>query len=143
MTAQTAGRNFQLRAGGAKPEELPVPITLVTGQKLYRGSLVAVTTAGQARPARTVSSNSDVIVGFSERDVDGTTAGTKTEGVRRGIIDCANDSGDPVTLASLGRSVYAVDDQTVSAGSASSTRVVAGKFLGFDEDSGRPLVEVG
>lgn len=143
MAAQTTNRDVRLRAGGAKTDQLPRPLTLAASTGLFIGSLVAVTTAGTARPARTVSSNSDVIVGFSESEVSTAAGDTETAGVRRGIIELVNDVSDPVTAASIGRNVYAVDDQTVSAGSASSTRVVAGKFLGFDEDTGKPLVEVG
>lgn len=146
MSAQTAERDVRLHVGGAKPEELPVPIPLAANVKLWRGALVAITTAGQARPARNTASNTDVIKGFAERTVDntgGSAGDVSTEGVRRGIIDLANDGSDPVTAASWGRTVYAVDDQTVSAGNNSGARVAAGTFWGFDEDTGRPLVEVG
>jgi hypothetical protein len=146
MTAQSAERDVKLRAGGAKGDHLPEAFGLAAGAKLYKGSLTAIDTSGNARPARNTSSNSDVIVGFSERTVDnssGSAGDVKTEGVRRGIIELNNDGSDPVTAASIGRTVYAVDDQTVSAGSNSSARVSAGKFMGFDADSGKPLVEVG
>lgn len=146
MTALSAERDVKLRAGGAKGDHLPEPINLAASVKLYKGSLVAVDTSGNARPARSTAANSDVIVGFSERTVDnssGSAGDVQTEGVRRGIIELNNDGSDPVTAASIGRTVYAVDDQTVSAGTATSTRVATGKFMGFDSDSGKPLVEVG
>lgn len=146
MTAQAAARENRLRAGGAKPDELPVPLPLAASVKLWAGAFVAVDTAGNARPARSTAGNSDVTVGVSERTVDnsaGIAGAVKTQGVRRGIVEAENLTGDPVTAASIGRNVYAADDQTVAATSGGATRVVAGKLWGFDTDSGKPLVEVG
>lgn len=146
MTALNAARSPRLRVGGAKPDELPVPLPLAAGVKIYEGALVAVDIAGNARPARAVAANSDVIVGVAERTVDNTggAAGAKTtQGVRRGIVECENLGADLVTVAAIGRTVYAQDDQTVAAGHNGATRVSAGKFWGFDTDTGKALVEVG
>lgn len=146
MAALTASRDPKLRAGGAKPEHIPVPVGLAANVKLFAGGLTAIDATGRARPARSIAANSDVVVAVSEREVSnvgGAAGAVATEGLRRGVVELNNDNGDPVTIAAIGRSVYAVDDQTVAASSGGGTRVAAGKFWGFDEDTGRPLVEVG
>lgn len=144
MTAQAANRDARVRVGGAKPSELPRPLPLAAGVVLFVHAIVSVDTAGNARPGRT--STTDKVVGFNKNYVSnaGGIAGAKeTAGVERGIIECENSEADPVTVASIGRDVYLVDDQTVAATNGTNTRVRAGTFWGFDEDSGKPLVEVG
>lgn len=146
MTAQAADRDPKLRAGGTNPEVLPGPVPLAANVVLYKGAMVAADTSGNARPARSVAANSDVTIGFSMSRVSnsgGSAGDVSTDGIRQGVIEVNNDGSDPVGAANLFRNVYAVDDQTVSAGSNGSTRVVAGKLMGFDADSGKPLVKVG
>lgn len=144
MTAQAANRDPRLRVGGAHPDEIPRALPLAANVHIYAGAIVSVDTSGNARPGRT--STTDVVIGFAEREVDNTggIAGAKlTEGVRRGIIEMENYGSDPVTVASIGRTVYLVDDQTVAISNGTNTRIAAGIFWGFDEDTGKALVEVG
>lgn len=144
MTAQAANRDARVRVGGAKPQQLPRRLPLAANVILYAHAIVSVDTSGNARPGRT--STTDKVVGYSERYVSnsGGSAGDKyTEGVSRGIIEMENSDSDPVTVASIGRDVYLVDDQTVASTNGTNTRIRAGTFWGFDEDSGKPLVEVG
>lgn len=144
MTAQAGNRDARVRVGGAKPQQLPVPLKLAANVVLYVHAIASVDTAGNVRPGRT--STTDKVVGYNERYVSnagGLADAKETEGVSRGIIECENSEADPVTVASIGRDVYLVDDQTVAATNGTNTRVRAGTFWGFDEDSGKPLVEVG
>ena len=144
MTAQAGNRDARVRVGGAKPQQLPVPLKLAANVVLYVHAIVSVDNAGNARPGRT--STTDKVVGYNEWYVSnaGGIAGAKeTEGVSRGIIECENLEADAVTVASIGRDVYLVDDQTVAATNGGNTRIVAGRFWGFDEDTGKALVEVG
>lgn len=144
MAAQTGNRDPRARVGGAKPQEIPRALPLAANVALYAGAVVSVDTSGNARPGRT--STTDKVIGYSERNVSnaGGIAGAKeTEGVSRGIIEMENLEADAVTVASIGRDVYLVDDQTVAATNGGNTRIVAGRFWGFDEDTGKALVEVG
>ena len=144
MTAQAGNRDPRARVGGAKPQEIPRALPLAANVVLYAGAIVSVDTAGDARPGRT--STTDKVIGYSERQVSnsGGSAGDKsTEGVSRGIIECENSGTDPVTVASIGRDCYLVDDQTVASTNGTNTRIRAGTFWGFDEDTGKALVEVG
>lgn len=144
MTALAANKNPRARVGGAKPQQIPRPLPLAANVVLYAGAIVSVDTSGNARPGRT--STTDVVVGYADRKVSnsGGSAGDKsTEGVSRGIVEMENSGSDPVTVASIGRTVYLVDDQTVAATNGTNTRIAAGTFWGFDEDTGKALVEVG
>ena len=144
MTAQAGNRDARVRVGGAKPQQLPVPLKLAANVVLYVHAILSVDNAGNVRPGRT--STTDKVVGYNERYISnaGGLAGAKeTEGVSRGIIECENLEADALTAADIARDCYLVDDQTVARTNGGNTRIRAGTFWGFDEDSGKPLVEVG
>jgi hypothetical protein len=102
---------------------------------IYYGALVALDTAGNARPART--STTDKVIGMNAGDrVDNTTgaAGAKTITVRNDrLVRVANSSaGDLIALLDVGGDCYAVDDQTVAKTNGTNTRVRAGTVCGVD-----------
>jgi hypothetical protein len=141
----SSNRDAGKRLGGAKGEQLPVKYPVAASVVLWAGALIAIDTSGNARPART--STTDKIAGINPRKVDnsGGAAGAKTvSGIERGTFSFKNLTGDAITAAHLLNNVYVVDDQTMAATSGGNTRVVGGKFLGFDPDiTGNVLVEVG
>lgn len=129
MTALTQDRNTQTKDG------VLVGLAVGAGVKIFGGALVGVNAAGFAVPASADATL--VTVGRSDQHVDNTGGadGAATVNVVRGkLIKLANSSADPVTQASVGRTCYVVDDQTVAAGHATNTRPAAGKVFGIEAD---------
>lgn len=129
MTATTQDRNTPLKDG----ELIVVPVA--AGVKIPAGTLVAANAAGYATPGAT--SATLAYLGMADAGVDN---GAGTDGavgvpVRRGkAFKWANDGGDPVTQASLGRACYIVDNQTVAKTHGTNTRSPAGLVVGVDAD---------
>lgn len=117
MSALTKERNTPEYAG--RTHVRPV----AAGVKIFQGSLV-VMASGYAQPA--TAATGLVGDGRAKETVDnlGGAAGAAFVATERGCFRFAN-AGD-VTLAHVGLPAYAVDDQTVSASSNSSTRSQAG-----------------
>jgi hypothetical protein len=136
MAALTKDRNTKI-----KSEDQGYTITgEVAVVEIFNGALLTIDTTGFARPARTTGT--DVIGGLAEFAVDNTggSAGDEEVKILRGVVaEMENDAGSLVVQANFGRDVFVLDDQTV--GTASST-VVAGTFVGFDPESGKPLVKL-
>lgn len=129
MTALSQDRNTQTKDG------VIVGLAVAAGVKIFGGGLVGVNATGYAVPA--AANATLAIVGRSDQYVDNTagTDGSKTVTIVRGkLIKLANSSADPVTQASVGRTCYVVDDQTVAAGHATNTRPAAGKVFGIEAD---------
>ncbi len=109
--------------------------------RIWQGTIV-VNDAGVAAPGRTAPGL--VAIGLSQETVDNTAgaAGAKRVKVRRDTAYLKNSSGDPVTAASIGKDVFIVDDETVSATNAGgNTQSVAGKC--FDLDASGVWVTIG
>ena len=105
------------------------------------GKTFAMLGEGHRRAGR----GTDVVVGYADRKVSnsGGSAGDKsTEGVSRGILEMENSGSDPVTVASIGRTVYLVDDQTVALRNPTGEYPVAGRIYDVDAD-GKVYVEHG
>ena len=108
---------------------------LVAGAtKIYTGALVCANASGYAVPGAVATTLT--YLGRSEQYVDNTGAdGAKTVLVRRKkAFKWANHGADPGTQASLLKTVYIVDDQTVAATSGTGTRSAAGVMVGLDTD---------
>jgi hypothetical protein len=95
--------------------------------------------AAKCIPAETGAGQTDLFVlGFFTENLTGD--GTKTVSVRlkREITVrwFANDGTDPVVAGDIGKQVYAVDDQTVSNSSATSTRSTCGIAWAVDATKG-------
>lgn len=127
--ALIADRNTPLKDG----EEIGVP--MAAGAKIYGGGMVVANATGYAAPGSTATTLT--YLGRAEEQVDNADGndGDKTVLVRRGkAFKFENSDTDPVTQASLGKSCYIVDDETVAATSGGSTRSAAGIVVGLDDD---------
>lgn len=133
MVAATADQNLQRRYG----DEFGYPVA--AGARVFRDTLVAVTTASVLVPAGTTGAVA--IVGLAEQQVDnrtGTAATTASLRCRHGIFPMPF-SGTVVTPANIGAAVYAVDDTTVSLDSTGG-RLKAGTLAGIE--GGRVWVQL-
>jgi len=102
--------------------------------RIWQGTIV-VNDAGVAAPGRTATGLTALGLALETADNREGSAGAITVKARRGAFYLKNSSGDPVTAASIGKDVYIVDDETVSATNAGgNTQSVAGKC--FDVDAG-------
>lgn len=123
MAALTQDRNTVSRQ--ATLFEFPV----AAATRIHAGALV-VLDAGAAKGAVTAAGL--VGVGRARKGVDNTAgaAGDVSVEVERGTFRWSN-AGD-VTLAHVGSPAYAVDDQTISASSATNTRSAVGTIRDVD-----------
>lgn len=140
MTALTAPRLTKRLNAEPIVYELAIPVKAAT--KIYGGSMVATDATGYAVPAATATGLR--VWGVAEDTVDNTSgaSGDVFIRVRRGAFNMnVGTSGDALAQADIGAMVYAIDDNTVGKTSASSTRSIAGKFLGFETD-GTPYFEL-
>lgn len=136
MAAATGPITITDKQGAQVPMQyLTVPVKAST--TIYAGTLV-VADAGYAAPGRTATGL--VALGrAAETVVNSGSNGAKSIRVDRGAFIFNNaTSTDAVTQASLGASVYVLDDNTVTI--TATGRSVAGKFIGFE--GGRPVVEI-
>lgn len=121
MTALSADRNTPERSGNTYT--WPVK----AGATIYRGALVMLE-AGEAVPGKTATGL--VAAGRAET---GTAEDPNQVTVRRGVFRFANStSGDAITNADYGATVYCVDDQTVAKTNGTNTRSAAGICRGVD-----------
>lgn len=118
MTALTSERDTPARDG--KTFGIPMAAAVL----IYAGALVCYDADRNATPGATATTLKGA--GRAKETVDNTSgaAGDLTIEVERGVFRFAN-AGD-VVRANIGASAYAVDDQTVSASSATSTRSIIG-----------------
>lgn len=143
MTALTAARNTVKLGDEAVPVLMSIPVKAST--KIYAGSLVAVN-AGYAVPVS--ASTALKIIGRAESTVDNTSGsdGTLTVQVSRGVFRWAN--GDTIVQADVWKIAYGLDDQTVTKGSGTGARSIAGMIIAVDSDgvwveSKGPPAEIG
>ncbi len=108
---------------------------LKAGAKFYRGSVIAVTSAGYA--VRPGDSGAAAIVGISPALIDnsGGVDGALRVEPRRGILALTVPSA---THANIGAAVYATDDATLTL--TASTNLRLGTLVGID--AGQTFVEV-
>jgi hypothetical protein len=109
--------------------------------KIWQGSIV-VNDAGVAAPGRTAATLVALGMALETADNTGGAAGDIKASVRRGTFCFKNSASDAVTAASIGKTVYIVDDETVSGTNAGgNTQSVAG--VCFDLDSAGVWVTIG
>jgi hypothetical protein len=103
-------------------------IQMKAATKINQGSLVVID-AGYAAPGRTAVGL--IAAGVATQTVDNTTGanGAKTVEVRRGTFLWANNPGDLIVQADLGKNCFILDDQTVSKTDGVGTRSIAGKIM--------------
>lgn len=128
--ALSADRNTQLKDG----ELISVP--MAANAKIFAGGMVAANATGYATKGATATTLT--YLGRAEEMVDNTGGadGAKSILVRRGkAFKWKNSAGDAVTQASLGKTCYIEDDETVSATNAGgNTQSAAGKVVGVEAD---------
>lgn len=144
MTALTGAKDISKYGVEAKPSQIPVALPVKGATTVHKGALVGQS-GGYVLPARSTSSNADVILGVAAESVDnsaGSDGDLTIKHIVRGVFAFVNSSStEAITNAEVGKTVYAADDQTVSKTSASSTRVAAGVCVGLD--GAQVLVQVG
>ncbi|MXR36714.1 hypothetical protein [Craterilacuibacter sinensis] len=129
MTATTQDRNTPFKDG----ELIVAPVA--ASVKILAGTLVAANAAGFATPGAT--STTLAYLGMADANIDNSAGadGALTVPIRRGkALKWANDGGDPVTQASLGRPCFIVDNQTVAKTNGTNTRSQAGIVVALDAD---------
>lgn len=125
-------RNTPYRNG----ELVPQPVAAAT--MIYGGHMVALNAAGQAVPAATTPGLT--VVGVSDEYADNTAgnAGDRLVIVRRHKVwSFANNSGDAVTQAMVGKACYVTDSTTVAGtvgADNTKPRPAAGVVVAVDAD---------
>ncbi len=127
--ALSADRNTPMKDG----ELISVP--MATNTTIYAGSLVVANGSGYAAPGSTATTLT-ALGRAEERKTNSGANGAASILVRRGAVFKFKNSGtDPVVQATLGKTCYIVDDETVSATNAGgNTQSAAGKVVGIDAD---------
>lgn len=123
----SADRNTPVKDG----ELIPVPVA--ASAVIYAGAIIVANATGYGAPGSTATTLT--YLGRAEESVDNSAGadGDKTVTVRRGKAFLFGNSGtDPVTQASLGKTCYIEDDETVAATDGTSTRSAAGIVLGIE-----------
>jgi hypothetical protein len=122
-----AERNTEQRNG----DLINPPVAAST--KIEAGKLVCANATGYAVEGSTATTLT--ALGRAEETVDNSAGadGALTVQVRRGTFKFKNSATNPVTQASLGKTVYVEDDETV-AKDASTTKSAAGKCVELASD---------
>ena len=134
MAALTAERRLRRETWTRKSFTL-------TGVKAQKGGMAAYDqSAGKVTKVQTGATFNDLfILGTFHETVDATSADKAViVDLKRevNIVWMANDGTNPVTVNDIGKSIYGVDDQTVSISSATSTRSVVGVAWAVDSTLG-------
>ena len=115
--------------------------TLASGSVAYKGGLAAYDqSVGKVVPVSTGAGSADLFaLGVFYKKVDASAAdATVIVDLKRevNVVWMKNDGTNPVTVNDIGKSIYGVDDQTVSISSAASTRSVVGVAWAVDATLG-------
>ena len=139
MTALSAARLTRERL---QPKTRRFNVAAATA--IWEGAMVALkTSAGVTTAAGATLATGLTVVGVATATADNRTgaAGALTIDVATGVFLLNNDASDAVTAANIGATVYASDDNTVSATSASSTKSAAGTLFDIDAATGGAWVK--
>lgn len=112
-----------------------VAVPLAAAAVAYAGGLAVINANGFGAPGSTATGLA--YFGRFEEHVDNSEGanGDKHALVRRGeAFKWENSAGDPVTQASLGRTCYIEDDETVSGTDGTGTQSACGTVIQIDED---------
>ena len=129
MTAINADRNSAVRDGKFNG------VKIAASTVIRAGVIVCANASGYAIEG--IESATITCLGISEEYVDNSAgaAGDKRVIVsRQRAVKLENHATDPVTQASVGKSCYVADNQTVAATSNTNTRCVAGQVLSVESD---------
>lgn len=139
--ALTTRRTTPQRATSLINDSLPCKAN--AGSVFFIGALVAFDASGYLVPGATAATltaagvfgnqpNRVPAVSYTAASPDG----TDTFVVKRGTFKFNNSGSDPVTVASMNKVCYIVDDETVSANNAGgNTQSVAGIVRGVDDET--------
>ena len=112
-----------------------IPVPLAATAVAYAGGIAVINADGFAAPGTTATGLA--YFGRFDEHVDNSNGddGDQTALVRRGeAFKWENSAGDPVTQASLGRTCFIEDDETVSGTDGSGTQSACGTVIQIDED---------
>lgn len=139
MTALAAERDTLKYGGDPVPSQ--VSLLMKGATTIYKGAMVAVTSAGYALPAAATATN--VTIGIAQETKTNSGADGAAEiSVRCGVFGFENSaSSDLIAGTEIGLNCYVVDDNTVAKTSNSSARPVAGKVVKIE--SSQVFVKLG
>lgn len=127
-----------IRRGQRTPGDFGYPVA--PGEKVFKGSLLALNANGQVQRAQTAGGV--VIVGVADRTLDNSgNAGASTEYViaQRGIWGGIAITGE--AFNKVGSAVYATDDGALNVTNSGSL-LTAGTISGYDVATGQYFVEL-
>lgn len=121
-TPQRNGKNFSFPVDG--------------GSIIYQGALVGLNAAGYLVPASAIATIRIVGIALEQVDNSDGSDGDVACEVESGVFRFDNSSaGDAITLLHVGRTVFAVDDETVGlTEGASGNRPAAGVVVDVDDE---------
>ena len=127
----------KLRSFAGTPLGVPMPVE--GAARIYHGSLIVASASGHAQPATDTAGRR--VLGVATTAVNNTDGADGDETVvgHRGHLEWFASTG--LTQAQVGANVFAVDDETVSDGAATTNSVAVGTLLALDGSS--VLVHVG
>ncbi len=129
MTAINADRNSAKRDGKFNG------VKIAASTVIHAGVIVCANASGFAIEA--IESATITCLGVSEGYVNysaGAAGDKRVNVARQQATKLENHATDPVTQASVGKSCYVADNQTVAATSNTNTRSVAGIVLSVESD---------
>jgi hypothetical protein len=130
MAALTTDRKYKIRAGGTHKAET---YKIAAATTIYNGAVVAFNAAGYLVPASDTAAL--VCVGIAQSRVANTgAAGDKEVTVLSGIRTNLNNAAGAITIASLGRKVYAADDNSVTTAAIATNDLLVGVCDCIDAD---------
>lgn len=101
---------------------------VASGATIHRGGLTMLNASGEATPGSAATGQT-----AAGRAETGTADNAAAVTVRRGVFRWKNSaSGDAITAADWGKTVYIVDDETVAKTNGTNTRSAAGICRGVD-----------
>ena len=106
--------------------------------KIWEGAMVCLLASGYAVRAGTAATGP--VQGVAQNTADNSASGAADGAVSVNLLQGAfwfpNSADDPVTIASLGKVVYAYDDQTICGTSGGGAKPISGTLLALDADKG-------
>lgn len=127
MTALAAERETLKYGAGPVPEMLSLPMKGST--TIYKGAIVAMTSAGYALPGAATATNITMGIASETKTNSGADGAAEIQ-VRCGVFAFENSaSSDLIATTEIGKTCYVVDDNTVAKTDNSAARPAAGKVV--------------
>jgi len=130
MAALTTDRKYKIRAGGSNRVET---YKIAAATTIFNGALVAFNAAGYIVPASDTAALT--VVGIAQSRVVNTgAAGDKEVTVMTSMRTNLNNAGGAITIAALGKPVYAADDNSVTTAAVATNDLLVGVCDCIDSD---------